>query len=53
MKITYLQHSGFAVEFDTFSVLFDAISTPIPPLGTKNLCVGFSCTQRSFFGCGF
>ncbi|MGI6348390.1 MAG: MBL fold metallo-hydrolase [Eubacteriales bacterium] len=49
MKITYLQHSGFAVEFDTFSVLFDAISTPIPPLGTKKIYVLASHAHSDHF----
>jgi len=28
MKITYLHHSGFALEYDTFVILFDAITPP-------------------------
>lgn len=49
MKITYLQHSGFAVEFDSFSVLFDVIRMPIPQLSTKKIYVFASHAHADHF----
>ena len=48
MKITYLQHSGFAVEFDNFAVLFDVISTP-PPMDVKKIYVLASHSHGDHF----
>ncbi len=48
MKITYLQHSGFAVEFDNFAVLFDVISTP-PQMDVKKIYVLASHSHGDHF----
>ncbi len=37
MKITYLHHSGFAVEFDDFVLLFDDITPPVIDFSNKRV----------------
>ena len=50
IKITYLEHSGFAVECDDYVLIFDYYKGNLPQFDKdkKNLCICKSCALRSF-----
>lgn len=49
MKVTFLAHSGFLVELDTVSLLFDYLGDGLPPLSDQPLLVFASHRHQDHF----